>query len=390
MRTVLRTYWRSILLSIAAPVVAIFFFWPAKAFDGPALAGEPPLWRYAEVKVDRIQPLPWTTQDKGHILHSRFALGWIGDRALLIESAPQRPTELTLHGYLRALSGDQEHWVDETPQVASACYRATLDMTSPYVRTLLQLGSALVSLAMLGVWGYRWRRRNLPLAERAETKLGTALDVPPPRSDELVHAVLFRHATLVFVAWFAVYALTVWALAGVITADSLGFDLFGPGSTLRAGLQFALGCAVSAPAVVLPFAWWVRRRRRELAHVARHGTIIDGEITKATLWGTRGTLLFWRFTPRSVDMRIAVIVDGSVRLYRAKIGRTPEWAAPGGRVRVLATADSRDAVVIVPSGDDIIARRLNRPRGRRPDLYDNTAGLPKASLVTAASARKSP
>jgi hypothetical protein len=351
-----RALWKHggyVALTVIALLSAIFWSLPIKVVGDRELQ-DPPYARFVEVTVDRIQPLPWTVKNEHGGITARFAVGWIGQRALLIKTDPELPVGLVVRGVMDGMRGEPKTWVGQTPQLRDACYAIILDVTHPDQRTWFSVGSILACLVLLGRWIYLWVRRPALLRYGPpKPKLGDRLDVERPRPDALVARVLWRHGTETFIAYFAAYAMTVMALGGVFVASQLGLDLFDGGSTARHIGLFALGFVISAPVTSLPMIWWVRQRRGELRHVARHGEIVDGLIRSEQTWGTRtlGT-----FNPGYTDLEIATLVRGNVHAYRCRVrGRPPSWITPRGVVRVLANGEDRYAILIAPTGDDYLA-----------------------------------
>ena len=96
-----------IVITVLAPVYVMIFLRPAKQVTAEDL-DDPPLFRYVEVTVDRIEPLPWTIHNQHKTLVARFALAWIGNRALLIRTDPEIPPGPTLHGMMQSLHGEEK------------------------------------------------------------------------------------------------------------------------------------------------------------------------------------------------------------------------------------------------------------------------------------------
>ena len=182
-------------------------------------------------------------------------------------------------------------------------------------------------------------------------QLAPQLENPPPRADATVEAVVRKHAPrTAFAAYFALYAMLVMALPGLIIATYLEPRFWDLASTSRRIEVFALGTALAAPLSIWPFLWWMRRRRAELGRVARDGVVTGGVILSATAWNARRTHGY-----TVVD--VAAPRDGATRTYRGHVRRVPGWARPETAVRVLATRDDRYAIVIAPTGEDFTARR---------------------------------
>jgi hypothetical protein len=81
----IRRYVFPILVSVAAPICAIWFSLSPRVVDGSALEDQPIGW-YVEVTVDHLQPLPWTIKDERGWITGRYLVGWIGGRALLVQA----------------------------------------------------------------------------------------------------------------------------------------------------------------------------------------------------------------------------------------------------------------------------------------------------------------
>jgi hypothetical protein len=92
------------------------------------------LLRTVEATVDRIEPLPWTYQNQHKMITSRFALAWIGRRALLLRTDPEIPPGPTFVGMLQGLPHPEREWVRDSNQVSAVAYPAELDVTKPLQR----------------------------------------------------------------------------------------------------------------------------------------------------------------------------------------------------------------------------------------------------------------
>jgi hypothetical protein len=125
-----------IVVTVLAPICVLIFLRPAKQLTTEDL-DDPPLFRYVEVTVDRIEPLPWTVQDQHEALVARFALAWIGGRALLIRTDPEIPQGPTSRGMMQSLHGEEKGWVRRTPSIQAVVYAAELDVSRSYQRRLL-------------------------------------------------------------------------------------------------------------------------------------------------------------------------------------------------------------------------------------------------------------
>jgi len=344
-----RRDWFLIVVSVVAPVAAVFFLLPARLV-GPAELEDPPLGRFVEVTVDRVQPLPWTFHNDHRTITARFALGWIGERAVLMQTDPEIPPGPTFQGELHRLSGEPRRWVAQAPGLEAVVYDAVLDISKPQQRTLVAVMAIVFSLGALGVWLWRLRQWSAPAhAAVAPGLIAPPLDVLPPRTDEIVAAAVRKHAPLYYFAvYFVLYAMLVMALPGVIIAAKLEPHFWDTSSTSRQIEMFALGMVLASPVSIWPFLWWVRRRRVELERVVRDGVVTGGVVTSATAWNRANSYTI---------VEISAAIDGVSRRYRGLVRRVPGWARPETPVRVLANRDDRYAIVIAPTGDDFAARR---------------------------------
>ena len=349
----IRNDWQLILCSIVMPICAVFFLLPVKSV-GPRDLEHPPVGRHVEVTFDRIQPLPWTLRDRhSDAITGRFVLGWLGKRALLVQIGLEPPEGLTYYGALNGLAGEPRKWVDAEPELVGVVYDASLAVSEPYKRLAFGYGSLAFSLWMLAIWVRRYRRRDQPEPVfRARNPLAPLLATERPRGDEVVAAVLRKHASVLgFALYFVLYALLVMALPAVIVADLLDGDMWTtPGRTFA---MFALGLVVSSPVSILPFLAWRRRYRGGLARVARDGVLLSAVVVDATAQGTRAGWTSQRWLTR-IDVEIPN--DLLTRRFRATV-EGPDWVAPGTGVQVLATPDDPRAIVITRDGDDVLARR---------------------------------
>lgn len=370
-----------ILVSIVALFCAIWFELPVRVI-GAAVDDAPTGW-YVEVTLDRVEQIPWVIKDQHHRTITRFALGWIGQRALLIQAAPGLDFEKRMRGELHPLDGQPRIWVNETPQLAAECYDVTLELTDPDLRRLQALGGLVVSLGMLCFWLYRlyrWRRPHAIVAD-PKSGLGLRLDTERPRSEELASAVIWRHGVPHFAALLLLYALCVMLIPALLTADYLGLELSDNEAVARSFALFLLGFVITAPITGLPFFWWARRRRAEIRRVVRNGEIIDGVIVSTTVWGTRGWFgLSSKLDARHTNVDVAITLGGSTRYFRVVVDRGPAWAVPGARVRVLTASEERFRIMIAPDGKDYAARP-GRSWGRR-DAERGGRGLPSARVVS--------
>lgn len=377
---VLRTYVFPILVSIAALICAIWFSLPVRVIG--AAVDDAPIGWYVEVTVDRVQQIPWVFKDQDRRTTARFALGWIGQRALLIQAAPGLPFEKRMRGELHQLAGRPRTWVNETPQLGAVCYDVTLELTDPDLRRVEGLAGIVVSLGMLGFWLYRlyrWRRPHAIIAD-PKSAIGPRLDTERPRPDDLVSAVLWRHGVARFVAPFLLYVLCVMLIPAVSAAEYLGFELTDNTSAARLFALFSLSFAITAPISGLPFFWWVRRRRAEIRRVVRNGEIVGGVIVSTTAWGTRGMFgLSSRLNASHTNLDVATSLGESTRYFRVVVDGGPAWAVPGARVPMLISSEERFGIIIAPDGKDFEAR-VRRRWGRR-DAGRGGRGLPTARVL---------
>lgn len=348
----LRRDWWLLLITIVAPIAVVYFFLPAKPVGPEEL--EHPGGRFlgAEVKFDRVEPLPWSFHDSSGTVHTRFALGWIGERALLIQTGPVTPPGTSLHGNLNRLSGEPKKWVAETPAVAAVAYDAVLDLTTSAKGVKAGVMTILMALIAVGLWLWRFVHPMAPAWSSAGTNQPPIdLAGPPPRTDEVVAAVVRRHAPSEgFAVYVALYTLLVLELLILIAAMNDEPNFWDAASALRLFGTYGLGFVVAAPVSISLFVWWARRRRAAFGRVARDGTITRGVIADATVHLARSQSCH-------TVLDINVTSQGGTQRYHGSVRRVRDWARAGTPVHVLATATERLAIAIAPTGEGFATRR---------------------------------
>jgi hypothetical protein len=371
-----------VVVSIAALGCAIWFSLPVRVI-GSVIDGAP-LGRYVEVSVDRVEQIPWVVQNEHHETRVRFALGWIGDRALLIQAEPGLAFEPRMRGELYELSGQAKIWMDQSPRLAAICYGVSLELVDHDLRQVEAFGGIAASLALLMFWLYRLYRWRRPHAVAGDPKLplGARLDAPRPRSPGLVSAVMWRHAVPRFIALFVLYLLCVMLIPAVVVADWLGLELWDQASAARHFALFALTFAISAPITGLPFFWWVRRRIAEIRRVVRNGDIVDGVLVSLTAVGTRGWFgLSSKLNASHTNLEVATAIGGTARSFHVLVDGRPDWCVPGAALRLLVAAEEQFGIAIAPDG------KAYRARPRRSWLRRGGGaggeGLPTARVVNA-------
>src|SRR3954453_14160151 len=106
----------------------------------------------------------------------------------------------------------------------------------------------------------------------------------PPRTDEVVAAVVRRHAPSDgFAVYVAIYALLVLELPFLIAAVNGEPKVWGSRSALPLFGTYGLGFVVAAPVSIALFVWWARRRRDAFGRVARDGVVTSGVIADASV-----------------------------------------------------------------------------------------------------------
>jgi len=349
-----RRDWLLLLITFVAPIAAVYFFLPAEPVGPEEL--EHPEWRFrgAEVHFDRVEPLPWSFHDHGGTVHTRFALGWIGERALLIQTKPTMPSGTTLHGDLKRLTGEPKKWVAQTPALAGVAYDAVLDLTTSVKGAMAGVMAILCALGALVGWLWRFlapMARPITGAEPLPIDLATL----PPRTDEVAAEIGRRHAPSDrFAVGVAIYTSLVLELPFLIVAIA-GEPTFWEGSsTLRMFGTYGLGFAVGAPVSISLFVWWARRRRAAFEHVARDGAVVTGVIDDADVGLARGRA-------RHTVFDIHVAGERGGQHYRGSVRGLRDWARRGTPVRVLALDTERLAIAIAPTGEGFATRRsVNR------------------------------
>ena len=353
-----RRDWFLLVITVVAPVAAVYFLLPARPVGPEDL--EHPAGRFldAEVTFDRIEPLPWSFHDSGGTVHTRFALGWIGKRALLVQTGPVTPQDTTLRGNLHLLSGEPKKWVRETPAVSEVAYDAVLDITRTAKGVMAGIFAILFSIGAAGAWLWRFVRPIAPEPTAAGgAPLSTGLDTFPPRTDEVVAAVVRTHAPGdAFAGCFALYALLTLALPFLAPAIHDQPHFWDAPWAFRPIGMFALGFVVAAPVSIWAFVWWARRRRAGFDRLARDGVVTGGVITDASVWLARSK-------SSHTVIEIDVASEGVTQRYRGHVRRVRDWARPGTPVRVLATPNERHAIVIAPTGEAFTTRRADSMYG---------------------------
>ena len=344
----LRRDWLLVVITVLASIYVLVFLRPAKQLTAEDL-DDPPLFRYAEVTVDRIEPLPWTVQTQHKTLVARFALAWIGNRALLIRTDPEIPPGPTLRGMVQSLHGDEKGWVRQTPGMQAVVYAAELDVSKSYQRLLLGIGGAVFALGALGAWMWRLRKWSAPERVGGAIALTTSsLDVPPPRSDEVVAAAERKHVPLYALAvYFVLYAMLVMAIPGLIVATYLEPQFLYTAPTSRQIEMFVLGFVLASPVTYWPFHWWMRRRRSQMGRVARDGVVTDGMILSAVVHNPRTIM------PHTA-IEVGAMVAGTALRYRGHVRGVAAWAHPQTTVRVVATPSEPCAILIAPTGQEVM------------------------------------
>ena len=177
------------------------------------------------------------------------------------------------------------------------------------------------------------------------------LAAPPPRTDEVVAAVVRRHTPSDgFAVYVALYALLVLELLFLIAAINDEPNFWDAPSALRLFGTYGLGFVVAAPVSISLFVWWARRRRAAFGRVARDGVLTIGVIADATVWLARSK-------SSHTVLEIDVTSEGGTQHYRGSVRRVRDWARAGTRVHVLATATEPLAIVIAPTGEGFATRR---------------------------------
>lgn len=345
-----RRDWFLLIITMVAPIAAVFFLLPAKPVGPDDL--EHPRGRFlnAQVTFDRIEPLPWSFQDSGGRVHTRFALGWIGKRALLVQTGLDTPQGPTLHGNLHGLYGKPKEWVQQTPSIEAVAYDAVLDIKASAKGVALGVVAILFSMGAVGGWLWRFFKPIIPVPAAGSDRLSSGLDAAPPRTDEIVAVVVRRHAPSdAFAVYLALYALLALALPFLAVAMNDGPNFWDAASGFRPIRMLALGFVLAAPVSICLFVWWARRRRAAFAGIARAGVVTGGIITDATPWATRRP-----FSHTTID--VDVPNEGVTRLYQGHIRGVRGWARPATPVRVLETPKGRHVIVIAPTGEDFILK----------------------------------
>ncbi|HEX3479384.1 MAG TPA: hypothetical protein VHT91_30380 [Kofleriaceae bacterium] len=346
-----RRDWLLLLITILAPIAAVYPFLPARPVGIEDL--EHPEGRFldAEVSVDRIEPLPWSFHDSSGTVHTRFAVGWIGERALLIQTRPTLPSGTILHGDLRRLSGEPKKWIAETPALAAIAYDAVLDLTASARGLKLGVFGILLTLTAVAFWLWRFVSPMAP-ARSSAAKHEPPIDLAalPPRTDEVVAAVIRRHAPSDgFAVYVAIYTLLGLGVPFLIIAMNAEPTFWDAASALRLFGMCGLGFAIAAPVSIWLFVGWARRRRAAFGRVARDGVVTDGVIVDAAVRLARSESCH---TVLDID----VIGERGTQRYSGSVRRIRDWARAGTPVCVLTTATERLAIVIAPTGEGFAAR----------------------------------
>ncbi len=190
-------------------------------------------------------------------------------------------------------------------------------------------------------------------------------DEPPPRAPDVCARVVGKHGSwLGFAAYGALYAVSAMAfalaLAVYVVFEPIAHWVTGTPDyvELSTGWWVAILAAsivTSAPLSALPFLRWVRRRRDDLAIVARDGTVVDAIIqstTWATSYGVTQLMRLRRPTHCTIYVRP---LRGDGATYRAFV-RHDDWVRPDYPVK-LVTAERSYALVLGPDKIEFVARR---------------------------------
>jgi hypothetical protein len=351
-----RRDWFLVLVTIIAPIAAVYFFLPARPVGPEELELREGHFVGAAITFDRVEPLPWSFHDSSGTVHTRFALGWIGKRALVIKTKRDLPPGTTLSGDLYLLSDVPKKWVDETPEIAAVAYGMMLDLTRGGKGVLV--GVMAIGFGIGAVVGWLWRFLSPMAPARArDGKDQRAIDLgaPPPRANEVVAEVVRRHAPSDgFAVYLAIYALLVLELPFLVAAINGEPNFWDAASALRLFGMYGLGFVVAAPVSISLFVWWARRRRAAFGRIARDGAIAIGVIADATPWLARAKT-------RHTVLDINVTSEAGTQCYHGSVRGLRDWARAGTPVHVLATATERLAIVIAPTGEGFATKRAVDP-----------------------------
>jgi hypothetical protein len=210
----------------------------------------------------------------------------------------------------------------------------------------------LLALIAVAMWLWRFVSPMAP-ARSSAAKREPPIDLAtlPPRTDEVVAAVIRRHAPSDgFAVYVAIYTLLGVGLPFLIAAMNDEPRFWDAASALRLFGRCGLGFMVAAPVSIWLFVWWARRRRASFGRVARDGVVTGGVIVDAAVRLARSESCH---TVLDIDVKS----EAGTQRYCGSVRRVRDWARAGTPVCVLVTTTERLAIVIAPTGEGFAARR---------------------------------